>query len=100
MDQDEKPLERAWLHVIKCEAQLTTQVLHIGRLANLSKDVTKEEAVLADFENELRLLRAKLALEQAEAARRRRHAFASLSTGDANGSAQGDAAGEGPAPCC
>lgn len=64
-------MERAWLHVIKAEAQLTAQVLRLRELVSLREDTTDAEAVLADIENELRLLRKTLVLEQAEAARRR-----------------------------
>lgn len=71
MEQDTTSMERAWLHVIKAEAQLTAQVLRLRELVSLREDTTDAEAVLADIENELRLLRKTLVLEQAEAARRR-----------------------------
>jgi hypothetical protein len=70
-EQNKTPLEQAWLHVIKGEAQMTAQVFQLGDLLSLRKDTTKAEAVLADLENKLRLLRKTLALEQAKAARRR-----------------------------
>ncbi|MDZ5455810.1 hypothetical protein [Azohydromonas lata] len=71
MEQDKTPMERAWLHVIKAEAQLTAQVLRLSELVSLREDPTEAEAVLADIENKLRLVRKTLALEQAEAPRRR-----------------------------
>ncbi|WP_157272020.1 hypothetical protein [Azohydromonas aeria] len=70
MEQDTTPMERAWLHVIKGEAQVTAQVIQLCKLISLRKDTTEAQAVLADFENELRLLRETLALEQVKAARR------------------------------
>jgi hypothetical protein len=65
------PLERAWLHVIEGEAQVTAQVIRIGELLALRKDTTEADAVFDALDDKLRLLREKLEREQAEAARRR-----------------------------
>ncbi|WP_029002003.1 hypothetical protein [Azohydromonas australica] len=65
------PLEQAWLRLIDGEVQVTAQAIQLGESISLRKDTTEVEAVLADFESRLRLLRKTLTLEQARAARRR-----------------------------
>ncbi|WP_156902157.1 hypothetical protein [Azohydromonas australica] len=64
------PLEQAWLHLIDAEVQVTAQAIRLGELISLHKDTTEVEAVLADLESRLRLLRKTLTLEQAKAVRR------------------------------
>lgn len=74
MEQNQTPLARAQRQVIEGEAQAMLQAARLGELVYLGNDTTGAEAALADLEDKLCDLYARLELEweQVEAARRQR----------------------------
>lgn len=69
MEQHETPLEMAQRHVVEAEARVEHQRDVVADLAGKGLDTRQAEAILAVFENTLRLMREDLAYAQQKANR-------------------------------